>query len=97
MSRSAERVKNPGPLFVGDNDGDSPAPLATAATVRAFPRWPATSITTRRDAQVRKPDGVYSLPYSQETSFQHNPTCPHIETTREAKEMKTPKYTKKIQ
>ena len=61
MSRSAERVKGPGPRSVGDNDGDSPAPLATTATVRTFPHWPVTSITTRRDAQVRKPDGVYSL------------------------------------
>ena len=42
MSRSAERVKGPGPRSVGDNDGDSPALLATTATVRAFPPWPAT-------------------------------------------------------
>ena len=41
MSRSAERVKGPGPQSVGDNDGDSPALLATTATVRAFPPWPA--------------------------------------------------------
>ena len=52
MSRSAERVKGPGPPSVGDNDGDSPALLATTATVRAFPPWPATSMTTRRDAQL---------------------------------------------
>ena len=54
MSRSAERVKDPGTRSVGDNDGDSPALalLATTATVRAFPRWPATSMTTRRDAQL---------------------------------------------
>ena len=50
MSRSAKRVKGPGPRSVGDNDGDSPALLATTTTVRAFPPWPATSITTRRDA-----------------------------------------------
>ena len=52
MSRSAERVKGPGPRSVGDNDGDSPALLATTATVRAFPPWPATTMTTRRDAQL---------------------------------------------
>ena len=52
MSRSAERVKDPGPQSVGDNDGDSSALLAMTATVRAFPRWPATSMTTRRDAQL---------------------------------------------
>ena len=52
MSRSAERVKGPGSRSVCDNDGDSPALLATTATVRAFPRWPAKSMTTRRDAQL---------------------------------------------
>ena len=52
MSRSAERVKGQGPRSVGDNDGDSPALLATTAMVRAFPPWPATSMTTRRDAQL---------------------------------------------
>ena len=54
MSRSAERVKGPGPRSVGDNDGDSLALLATTATVRAFPPWPATSMTTRdrRGAQL---------------------------------------------
>ena len=52
MSRSAERVKDPGTRSVGDNDGDSPALLTTTVTVRAFPRWPATSVTTRRDAQL---------------------------------------------
>ena len=52
MSRSAERVKGPGPRSVGDNDGDSLALLATTATLRAFPPWPATSMTTRRDAQL---------------------------------------------
>ena len=52
MSRSAERVKEPGPRSVRDYDGDSPVLLATTATVRAFPRWPATSMTTRRDAQL---------------------------------------------
>ena len=52
MSRSAERVKGPGPRSVSDNDGDSPALLAMNATVRACPPWPATSMTTRRDAQV---------------------------------------------
>ena len=52
MSRSAERVKGPGLRSVGDNDGDSPALLAMTATVRAFPPWPATSMTTRRDAKL---------------------------------------------
>ena len=52
MSRSAERVQDPGPRSVCDNDGDRPALLATTATVRAFPRWPATLMTTRRDAQL---------------------------------------------
>ena len=51
MSRSAERVKDPGPRSVGDNNGDSPALLAMAATI-GFPRWPATSMMTRRDAQL---------------------------------------------
>ena len=63
MSRSTERVKDPGPRSVCDNDGDSPALLATTATVQAFPRWPATSVTTRRDAQlnnaVRKLDRTH--------------------------------------
>ena len=53
MSRSAERVKGPGPRSVGDNDGDSPALLATTATVRAFPPWPATSMTTSEDQDGR--------------------------------------------
>ena len=48
MRRSAERVKDQGPQSVGD----SPALLATTATLRAFPRWPATTMTTRRDAQL---------------------------------------------
>ena len=52
MSRSAERVKGPGPRSVGDNDGDSPALLATTAMIRAFPPCPATSMTTRRDASA---------------------------------------------
>ena len=52
MSRSAERVKDPGLQSVDDNDGDSPALLATTAMVRAFPRWPATTMATRRDAQL---------------------------------------------
>ena len=52
MSRSAERANDPGPRSVSDNDGDSPALLATTATVRAFPRCPATSMITRRDAQL---------------------------------------------
>ena len=52
MSRSAERVKGPGPRSVGDNDGDSPVLLVTTATVRAFPPWPATWMTTRREAQL---------------------------------------------
>ena len=52
MSRSADRVKDLGPRSVGDNDSDSPALLATTATVGAFPRWPATTMTTRRDAQL---------------------------------------------
>ena len=52
MSRSAERVKDPGPRSVCDNDGDSPALLSTTATVGAFPRWPATTMATRRDAQL---------------------------------------------
>ena len=51
-SRSAQRVKDPGPRSVGNNDGDCPARLATTTTVRAFPRWPATSMTTRRGAQL---------------------------------------------
>ena len=42
MSRSAKRVNGPGPRSVGDNDGESPALLATTTvTVRAFPPWPA--------------------------------------------------------
>ena len=53
MSRSAERVKSPGPRSVCDNGRDSPAALlATTATLRAFPPWPAKSMTTRRDAQL---------------------------------------------
>ena len=52
MSGSAERVKGPGPRSVADNDGDSPALLATTATVRAFPRWPATTMATRRNTQL---------------------------------------------
>ena len=52
MRRSAERVKGLGLRSVGDNDGDSLALLATTATVWAFPPWPATSMTTRRDAQL---------------------------------------------
>ena len=54
MNRSAERVTDPGMRFVDDNDGDSPALLATTATVGAFPRWPATTMATRRDAQLIK-------------------------------------------
>ena len=38
MSRNAERVKDPGPQSVADNDGDSPALLATTATIR-FVCW----------------------------------------------------------
>ena len=52
MSRSAERVKDPGSRYVGDNDKDSPALLATTATVGAFPRWPVTTMATRRVAQL---------------------------------------------
>ena len=50
MSRSAEGVKDPGPRSVSDYDGDSPALLATTATVGAFPRWRATTMAT--DAQL---------------------------------------------
>ena len=52
MRRSAERVKDTGLRSVGDNDGDSPALLAATTTIRAFTRWPATLMTTRRDAQL---------------------------------------------
>ena len=52
MSRSAERVKDPGPRSVGHYDGDSPALLAMTATVGAFPHWPATTTATRRDVQL---------------------------------------------
>ena len=52
MSRSAERVKDPWPRSVSVNDGYSPALLATTATVGAFPRWPATTMATRKDAQL---------------------------------------------
>ena len=48
MSRCAERMKDP----VADNDWDSPALLETTATVGAFPRWPAATMATRRDAQL---------------------------------------------
>ena len=36
MSRSAARVKGSGPRSVCDNDGDSPALLATTATVSSL-------------------------------------------------------------
>ena len=52
MSRSAERAKNPGPRSGSDNDGDSPALLATTTIVGTFPHWPATTMATRRDAQL---------------------------------------------
>ena len=54
MTRNSERVKDPGPRPVADNDGDrsSPALLATTATVGAFPHWPSATMVTRRDAQL---------------------------------------------
>ena len=52
VSRNAEKVKDPGLRSASDNDGDSPTLLATTATVGTFPRWPATTMTTRREAQL---------------------------------------------
>ena len=54
MSWRGERVKDPGLRSVADNNGDSPALLATTATVKAFPRWPAATMAARRDVQLMK-------------------------------------------
>ena len=52
--RCSERAEGPGLGCwpVADDDGDSPALLATTTTVGAFPCWPAATMTTWGKAEL---------------------------------------------